>query len=837
MNDRLAKAEAIFHDALELPPEQRETFVQKTCGEDADLRHEVAALLQAAGIADRWLHEPGQGERLPGRSHAEAGPREPEGPGTRIGRYKLLEQIGEGGFGVVYMAEQQEPVRRRVALKIIKVGMDTRSVVARFEAERQALALMDHPNIAKVLDGGATELGRPYFVMELVRGVPITEFCDQNRLTNPQRLDLFVQVCAAVQHAHHKGVIHRDLKPSNVLVTMHDDRPVPKIIDFGIAKATEHRLTEKTLFTRFHQFIGTPAYMSPEQTGISGLDVDTRSDIYSLGVLLYELLAGRTPFDTKALLEAGYEEIQRTIREKEPPSMSHRLSALSPDELTTTAQRRRVEPLGLGRELRGDLDWIVMKCLEKDRTRRYETANLLALDIGRHLAQEPVTACPPGAAYRFGKFVRRNKFAFAAGTAVAAALIAGLATALLALARERAANERAEQQRRLAEQRMLVAVRHVEGFLTNDLMELRRLPGSTRPMERMLDNTLAFMDALAPVRTDHPEFLLASARIHAALGWAQGSKWGMSLGKPEAALASASNAWSLLQAIPVGALSATRRREITFLVEEASGMALEALGREDEALEHYRRMLPLAAELDRDLLPRPDGRPWSATAHVRLAALYMIKSELNLMREETDHLLRDPYFLTNTASGDLGRLWFTDTALFLDGIYYSSVSNWIAALHSLRQGLAVCEAYLERSNADQLMEYYAALHLSNIGRVLSAQGNHVEGIRARDEALRRQEVLANRDKENWVFQDLLTQMRLGSARARVAASKQTGLPLTERVRLLEEARDRFKHSLDWMQALSNSTRMKSWVDAKPGDIARELSELESELARLKAALN
>src|SRR5262245_193854 len=486
-----------------------------------------------------------------------------EGPGTRIGRYKLLEQIGEGGFGVVYMAEQQEPVRRRVALKIIKVGMDTRSVVARFEAERQALALMDHPNIAKVLDGGATELGRPYFVMELVRGVPVTEFCDQNRLTTQQRLDLFVQVCGAVQHAHHKGVIHRDLKPSNILVTMHDDRAVPKIIDFGIAKATEHRLTEKTLFTRFHQFIGTPAYMSPEQTGISGLDVDTRSDIYSLGVLLYELLTGRTPFDTKALLESGYEEIQRTIREKEPPTPSHRLAGLSKQELTTTAQRRRVEPVGLTRELRGDLDWIVMKCLEKDRTRRYETANGLAMDIGRHLAQEPVTACPPRAAYRFGKFVRRNKFAFAAGSVVAAALIAGLATALLVLARERAANERAEQQRRLAEQRLLVAVRHVESFLANDLMEVRKLPGSTRPMESMLHNTLSFMDALAPMRTDHPEFLLASAKIRAALAWAQGSRWVMSLGKPEAALASASNAWSLLQAIPVGALSAPRRREIT----------------------------------------------------------------------------------------------------------------------------------------------------------------------------------------------------------------------------------------------------------------------------------
>ncbi len=331
-----------------------------------------------------------------------------EGPGTIIGRYTLQEKIGEGGFGVVYLAEQFEPVRRDVAIKIIKLGMDTREVVARFEAERQTLAMMDHPNIASVFDGGATETGRPYFVMELVKGIPITQFCDERKLSTRERLELFMQVCQAVQHAHQKGVIHRDLKPSNVLVTMKDDRSVPKVIDFGVAKATQARLTEKTLFTRFQQWIGTPAYMSPEQAGLAGLDVDTRSDVYSLGVLLYELLTGRTPFDTQKLMEAGYEAVMQTIRDKEPPKPSTRLSTLAKRELSAVAAKRGAEPAKLGRLVRGDLDWIVMKALEKDRTRRYEAASSLHQDLRRYLDNEPVLAGPPTVRYRLKKFIRRH---------------------------------------------------------------------------------------------------------------------------------------------------------------------------------------------------------------------------------------------------------------------------------------------------------------------------------------------------------------------------------------------------------------------------------------------
>jgi len=348
-------------------------------------------------------------------------------PGTTIGPYKLLEQIGEGGFGVVFMAEQAQPVRRKVALKVLKPGMDTRQVVGRFEAERQALAIMDHPNIAKVFDGGATASGRPYFVMELVKGVPITAFCDQNHLRPRQRLELFVSVCQAVQHAHQKGIIHRDLKPSNILVTVHDTTPVAKVIDFGVAKALGQELTEKTLFTGFAQMVGTPLYMSPEQAGQSGLDIDTRSDIYSLGVLLYELLTGTTPVGKERFKQAAYDEIRRIIREEDPPKPSTRISTLGQAAETVSANRG-LELVRLSRLVRGELDWIVMKALEKDRTRRYDTAAAFAADVQRYLAEEPVLACPASAGYRLRKFARRHKRAVMTASGIAVAVVLAVAS-------------------------------------------------------------------------------------------------------------------------------------------------------------------------------------------------------------------------------------------------------------------------------------------------------------------------------------------------------------------------------------------------------------------------
>jgi eukaryotic-like serine/threonine-protein kinase len=416
-----------------------------------------------------------------------------EKAGQRIRRYKLLKQIGEGGCGVVYMAEQEEPVRRHVALKIIKPGMDTRSVIARFEAERQALAMMNHPNIAKVLDAGATDNGRPYFVMELVQGTRITDFCDERKFSTRARLELFIQICQAVQHAHQKGVIHRDLKPSNVLVTEQEGAAFPKIIDFGIAKATGERLTDKTIFTAFEKFIGTPTYMSPEQAGLGGLDVDTRSDIYSLGVLLYELLTGRTPFDVQDLRHAAIDEVLKTIREQEPQRPSTRLTTLAESERTVIAQLRQSDPGKLPKLLRGELDWIAMKALEKDRGRRYDTATALARDVQRHLNNEPVVARPPGNLYRFQKLIRRNRLAFAAGSVVVIALLGGLGIASWMLVREREALRLAVAAREQAAAEGAKS-RQVSAFLENMLNGVEpsvALGRDTVMLREILDKTAA----------------------------------------------------------------------------------------------------------------------------------------------------------------------------------------------------------------------------------------------------------------------------------------------------------------------------------------------------------
>jgi eukaryotic-like serine/threonine-protein kinase len=500
------QAQSVFLNALEISEGDRAAYIDAQCRGDQNLRREVEDLLR---------HAPRLGRFLEGGDSPVPIIDIPAAPGTQIGPYKLREQIGEGGFGVVYVAEQEKPVARKVALKIIKPGMDTRDVIARFEAERQALALMDHPNIAKVLDAGTTggdpksapvrtqqprdekeirstkspsqnpmadaasvrhdagsvphdesvsnirnpdleiasdfnfrdsnlTAGRPYFVMELVRGVPISDFCDDHKLATRERLQLFVDVCRAVQHAHQKGIIHRDLKPSNVMVTLHDDKPVVKVIDFGVSKALSTKLTEKTLYTAYGQMVGTPLYMSPEQAQLSGLDVDTRSDVYSLGVLLYELLTGTTPFDKETLQKSGFDEMRRIIREVDPPRPSARISTLRAVMLSTVCDKRHIDPRKLSQSLRGELDWIVMKALEKDRNRRYESASAFAADVERYLHDEPVHACPESVWYRFGKFARRKKTALTISFAAALAgvlALAGLATSSILIAREKHATQ------------------------------------------------------------------------------------------------------------------------------------------------------------------------------------------------------------------------------------------------------------------------------------------------------------------------------------------------------------------------------------------------------------
>jgi serine/threonine protein kinase/tetratricopeptide (TPR) repeat protein len=502
--------ESIFLRALEVPAGERAAFLDRVCGGSSSVRAEVEDLLRAHVRTGDLLDLPEAQSPTADQSTGEC-------PGTVVGHYKLLQQIGEGGMGTVWMAEQTEPVRRKVAVKIVKAGADSRHVIARFEAERQALALMDHPNIARVHDAGASPGGRPYFVMELVKGKPITTYCDEHHLTPRERLELFVPVCQAIQHAHQKGIIHRDIKPSNVLVCQYDGRPVPKVIDFGVAKAAGPKLTDATLFTEFGQVVGTLEYMSPEQAELNQIDVDTRSDVYSLGVLLYELLTGTTPLGRKRLREAGFLEVLRLIREEEPPRPSTRLSTTA--ELPSIAANRRTEPRKLSGLVRGELDWIVMKALDKDRDRRYESANGLVHDIQRHLADEPVQACPPSAGYRFRKFARRNKRALATVSLIMVLLMGAVVLLAISNARTRSEYRRADAEARRAQGNLRLAFESMDEIYMQEVAaRIPHDPDASKENEYLLKKGLEFYEQFARQNADDPRVAFEVAKAYHRAG-------------------------------------------------------------------------------------------------------------------------------------------------------------------------------------------------------------------------------------------------------------------------------------------------------------------------------
>jgi serine/threonine protein kinase/tetratricopeptide (TPR) repeat protein len=624
-----SSVESIFFAALAREtPQERDAYVNEACGGDQELRGRVERLLNAHPKIGSFLQD--NAAAIGATIDQALGER----PGTLIGPYKLLEQIGEGGFGVVFMAEQQEPIRRKVALKVLKAGMDSKQVIARFEAERQALALMDHPNIARVLDAGTIDSeprtavsgleepltivrgsGRHYFVMELVKGIPITDYCDQNRLVPRERLELFVHVCQAVQHAHQKGIIHRDIKPSNVLVTLQDGKPLVKVIDFGIAKALGQQLTDKTLYTGFAQMIGTPLYMSPEQAALSNVDVDTRSDIYSLGVLLYELLTGTTPFDKERLKEVGFDEVRRIIREEEPPKPSTRISTLG-QAASTVSSNRQSDPARLSRLFRGELDWIVMKSLEKDRNRRYETASACAADVQRYLKDEPVQACPPSAWYRFRKLLRRNVVAVTTAGVVAAALLVGTAVSwyFSFQAQERASEATAAQAQ--AQENLGDALDAV-GLLSDIGAEkLESAPHLEQVRELLLEPALAYYQKFLKKNAGDPAMQREVGVAHRRLGDLY-----YSLERHAEAEQSFDKAVELLDklASAVPGKPAYRLELARALVSR--GRLLQRLGRQDAADQDFRRAVNLQAKLTAEHSDEPDYRHELARAHNALGVL------------------------------------------------------------------------------------------------------------------------------------------------------------------------------------------------------------------------
>ncbi len=613
MGDPSSRAKAIFLAALEgHTPEQWPAFVELACAGDSGLRAEVEKLLRARLALGSFHEMPRSDPCVPTGASV----------GTLLGPYRLLEPLGEGGMGTVYLAQQTAPVKRLVALKLVRPGMDSAQVVARFEAERQALALMDHPNIARVFDAGTTGTGRPYFVMELVRGVPLTNYCDGQRLTPRQRLELFVPVCQAIQHAHQKGIIHRDIKPSNVLVALYDGKPVPKVIDFGIAKATGQGLTEDTLLIGFESVVGTPEYMSPEQAELNNPDIDTRSDVYSLGVLLYELLTGTTPLDRKRLWEVGVLEVLRLIREGETPRPSTRLSGT--EDLPSIAANRGLEPRKLSGLVRGELDWVVLKALEKDRSRRYESASAFAADVQRYLSDEPVLACPPSVGYRLRKFVRRNKGPVLAVSVITLLLVAGIVGTTAGLLRALDAAAVEAQARRQTRQALDTTV---DAVLEDMLGRQVRLTAQHREFFRKV---LEFQEAFAAARADDPEGLESRASAYFRVG-----RFRWLLGEYREAESAYRRAVALQRELVAAFLGRESFRSDLAGSQDNLAILLVETGRQKEAMDVHRDALAVRKKLVADVPDRPEFRRELARSHLNLGRLL---AQAGRVREaETDY--------------------------------------------------------------------------------------------------------------------------------------------------------------------------------------------------------